>query len=73
MTENHAEPSRAFYTKAQLAVELQLSKRSIENLMRRHVIPFCKVGRIVRFSLPRVQQALERYVQKEAVVTGGGK
>lgn len=53
-------------TKPQLAGQLRLSVRSIENLMAQRLIPYIRAGRrSVRFHLPRVLAALERREVKE--------
>jgi hypothetical protein len=65
MDKTHHAPNRAFLTKAQLAEELQVCPRTLDNLMARRAIPYIKTGKIVRFSLPRVLQALARLEVKE--------
>jgi len=42
-----------------------ISKRTLQNLMNRRVIPFYKINRTVFFSLPEVDKALKRYRVKE--------
>ena len=49
-----------FYTRDQLALALATSARTIDNWRERGVIPFIKVGGIVRFDVARVRAALER-------------
>lgn len=54
-------------TKKQLAIELQVSTRTIENMMRQRIIPFIRATkRSVRFHLPRVLAALEKRETREA-------
>jgi excisionase family DNA binding protein len=52
--------------KPTLAKYLSLSVRSIDNLIARKAIPFARFGRSVRFRIPDVDRALERFVRKEA-------
>jgi excisionase family DNA binding protein len=51
--------------KRALAIKLSVSRRSVENLMQRRVIPYIRVGGIVRFRLADVERALSRYQVKE--------
>jgi excisionase family DNA binding protein len=56
----------ALLTKKQLADELQVSTRTIENMMRQRIIPFIRATkRSVRFHLPRVLAALEKRETRE--------
>ena len=44
--------------KQQLAEELGVSVRTITNWQRRRVLPFTKIGRVVRFDVDRCHEAL---------------
>lgn len=46
----------------QLSAALTVSERTIDSWKRDRLIPFIKVGHIVRFDLTAVRQALERHV-----------
>lgn len=45
-------------TKSQLATHLQCSPRTINNWMRRRVLPYVKLGRLVRFDRARCDGAM---------------
>jgi excisionase family DNA binding protein len=51
--------------KKDIARHLSLSVRSIDNLIARKAIPFCRLGASVRFRVADVDRALERFVRKE--------
>jgi hypothetical protein len=51
-----------FLRKDELARELKMSARSIQNLMRRRVIPHFRLSsRFIRFDLDKVRRALEKF------------
>ena len=54
----------ALIDKAELAARLQCSPRHLEHLIRDHKIHVIKVGRLARFSWPRVERDLERLTRK---------
>lgn len=57
--------SKRYLTKSELAHELGLTKRGVEELMRCRKIPFLVLGhRTVRFVLAEVEKALLRFEQK---------
>ncbi len=39
-----------WFTKAQIADRYQISMRSVTNLMRRRILPYVKIGRLLRFN-----------------------
>ena len=39
---------------------LQVSPRTVQNLMKSHVLPYFKIGKIVRFRLPDIVEELKR-------------
>tara|TARA_B100000287_G_C20273943_1_gene639157 strand:+ start:37 stop:267 length:231 start_codon:yes stop_codon:yes gene_type:complete len=45
--------------KKEIADALRMSPRSVENFMRRGEIPYIRIGRLVRFSLPDVLEAVK--------------
>jgi excisionase family DNA binding protein len=55
------ENSLSLLDKRTSARELGVSARTIDNLMARHVIPFIKIGRLVRFDVQKVKAALGRF------------
>ena len=54
-----------YLTKPQVAARLQVSLRSIDNMIKQRRIPVCRWGRTVRFFWPKVEAALARYEIKE--------
>jgi excisionase family DNA binding protein len=51
-----------YLTKAELALELRMTKRGVDELMRRRKIPFLALGhRTVRFDWEQVCKALARF------------
>ena len=52
-------------TKDELAKYLKLTRRGIECLMARRAIPVLKIGKIVRFQIADVVNALKRFEVKE--------
>jgi excisionase family DNA binding protein len=59
------DPYAQLLDKRTLATKLSVSRRSVEKLMQRRVIPYIRVGAIVRFRLADVERALSRYQVKE--------
>ena len=56
----------ALLTKKQLALKLNLSTRSVDNLQRKKLVPVCRISpRCVRYSLPAVLAALDRLTVRE--------
>jgi excisionase family DNA binding protein len=56
---------KQYLNKAELAAELGLKKRGVEELMRQHKIPFLVLGhRTVRFHWPSVEKALAKFETK---------
>ena len=48
-------------TKADLAQHYSISLRTVTNLMRRRVVPFVKIGRVVRFDRHGCDQAMRKF------------
>lgn len=56
-----AQALREYLTSNQVAKWLGVSLRTLLNLRRRHVIPYIKIGRLVRFDRLQVEAALGDY------------
>lgn len=52
-------PGREFLSPRELAAWLGVSLRTVANLQARHVIPYIKLGRLVRFRRSQVEAALK--------------
>jgi hypothetical protein len=48
------DPIRNWKSKRQIAVHLQVSLRTVSNLMRRRLLPFVQIGSVIRFDLVQV-------------------
>lgn len=48
-------------TKPEIARHFKCSVRHINELMRRHILPYLKIGRFVRFDLAACDQAVKAY------------
>lgn len=48
-------------TKQQLAAHLQCCPRTVNNLMRRRILPYRKIGRLLRFDPAECDRALEAF------------
>lgn len=64
MTNNNPSLLEAYITEDELAASLKISKRSLANYRARKVIPFLKIGRVIRFNPAAVNAALEQLVVK---------
>ena len=51
---------RTWRTKSQIAEHLQVSLRTVSNLMRRRVVPYVKIGHIIRLDLPQADAAFKQ-------------
>jgi excisionase family DNA binding protein len=63
-TEKTATAERAadwLLTKEELAPHLRIGHRTVDDWMRRGIIPFLKIGKAVRFRLPDVLESLSRF------------
>ena len=63
-------PRGELLKKAQLAEELNISTRSVENFMRRGWIPYVRIGRSVRFDLADVLATVKQRGQVNTVPGG---
>lgn len=58
--------NRHFISKEELAIELGISPRTVDNWMAQKRIPYLRLTpRMVRFNLERVKTALDRYEVRE--------
>lgn len=61
-------------TRHDLAAQLSLSLRTVDELTRKGVVPFFKIGKSIRYDLVEVEAALrERYHVRAKVRKGSGK
>jgi hypothetical protein len=61
--------TKRLLSKRELATILSVSQRTVENWLSRKMIPCLRLSaRLTRFSLPKVEAALNRYEIKEAGV-----
>lgn len=73
-----SEPQQRWLSAIQLAAHLGISRRSVSNLMRRRVLPFVKIGRLLRFDIESCERALRQFESLDvtqsfrAMATGGG-
>lgn len=51
----------AWFTKAQIAARYQISTRSVTNLMRRRILPYVKIGRVLRFNPSECDNAFTQF------------
>jgi hypothetical protein len=63
-------PRGELLKKGQLAGELNMSTRSVENFMRRGWIPYVRIGRSVRFDLADVLATVKTRGQVNPVLGG---
>jgi excisionase family DNA binding protein len=58
--ETQAQTNGNLWMKADVAAHLQCSKRHIDNLLARKLLPYVKIGHLVRFRQADVDRALAR-------------
>jgi hypothetical protein len=58
--------TRGLEDKPGIAHENKLTPRTIDNNMARRIIPFIRIGRVVRFDVARVRAALRRFEVRAA-------
>jgi hypothetical protein len=51
----------SWITKAQLAAAKQVAVRTVDNWMRGRIVPYLKIGRVVRFDARKTEQALQAF------------
>jgi hypothetical protein len=64
---------RGLEDKPGIAREIKVSPRTIDNYMALRIIPFFRIGRVVRFDVARVKAALARFEVREAGYRRGGR
>lgn len=61
-------------TRHDLAAQFSLSLRTVDELTRKGVLPFFKIGKSIRYDLPEVEAALrDRYHVRAKVRKSSGK
>jgi|GEM_PF-830515 len=71
-TDNSQMP--AFWNKQQVAHQLGLSVRSVDNLIAKRALPFCRLGRkLIRFPREAVLEHIRRNLTVNAREAGGGQ
>jgi excisionase family DNA binding protein len=58
-------PETGLVTKLELAKILRVSTRTIDNWIKRKIVPHLKIGRLVRFDVRRCLTALLRFEKRE--------
>jgi excisionase family DNA binding protein len=58
----------ALLTEEQIAEKIGVTPRCIRDWRNRRIIPFLKVGRIIRFNQGDVAQALQQYKREAEVI-----
>jgi len=61
MTQVNIHNENVWVTREKLAQHFAFSLRTVANLQKRRVLPYIKVGRLVRFNLNKCEQALIRF------------
>jgi hypothetical protein len=56
-----SEPTGPWRLKKEIADHYRCDLRTITNLMRRRILPFVKIGRIVRFNVEECDRAMNKY------------
>jgi excisionase family DNA binding protein len=57
-------PAKIWKTKTEIAGHFQCHVRTVTKLMKRRILPFVKIGRLVRFDVAECDRAMERYRSK---------
>jgi excisionase family DNA binding protein len=55
---------KSWKTKREIASHLKCNIRTVTKLMKRRILPFVKIGRIVRLDLDECDRAMEKYKSK---------
>lgn len=55
---------KSWKTKREIACHLKCNIRTVTKLMKRRILPFVKIGRIVRLDLDECDRAMEKYKSK---------
>jgi excisionase family DNA binding protein len=59
-----ANAAKTWKTKMEIADHFQCHIRTVTKLMKRRILPFVKIGRLVRFDLAECDRVMERYRSK---------
>ena len=60
-TNRNSVNSRAWVTRESIAEHFGISVRTVANFQRRRILPFVKVGGLVRFNVVKCEQALMKF------------
>jgi len=63
---SHEQPPSPWRIKAEMAQYYRCDIRTITNLMRRRILPFVKIGRLVRFNPAECDQAMQKFKRKSS-------
>lgn len=64
MTNVNLNNESVWLTREKIARHFALSVRTVANLQKRRVLPYIKVGRLVRFNANKCEQALIKFEHK---------
>jgi hypothetical protein len=64
MTQVNLHNENVWVTRAKLARHFAFSLRTVANLQKRRVLPYVKIGRLVRFNINKCEQALIQFERK---------
>jgi len=59
---------KRFTNRQGIGERYQISLGTVKNLMRRRVLPFVKIGRIVRFNIEKCDQAMAVFESKSVAL-----
>jgi len=65
--------SSKWRTRIEIAEHFHISIRSVTNLTRRRVLPYVKIGKIVRFDVSACERALAGFECKSATTVKGAR
>ena len=57
--------------KKQMAERLSVTPRTLENWMKRGLVPYIRIGRVVRYDLEEVMRTLKRRYGRNYGIDGG--
>jgi hypothetical protein len=64
MTQVNLHNENVWVTREKLARHFAFSLRTVANLQQRRVLPYVKIGRLVRFNINKCEQALKKFEHK---------
>jgi excisionase family DNA binding protein len=62
----HEPPASPWRIKAEMAQYYRCDIRTITNLMRRRILPFVKIGRLVRFNPAECDEAMQKFKRRSS-------